>query len=70
MITNEKVLKKALTLSPIHAVHIRERLVVILELSLKDMEESLEKWEGNTMFHPDYLKKIYQEILDIVSFNN
>jgi hypothetical protein len=69
MITNEKVLKKALALGPMHAVHIRERLIVILELSLKDMEEASEKWE-NTIFHPDYLKKTYQEILNIVSFNN
>ena len=68
--TNEKVLKQAFTLSPMHAVHMRERLIVILELSLKDIEESPEKWEGNTLFHMGYLKKIYQEILDIVNFNN
>jgi len=68
--TNEKVLKKALTLSPMHAVHMRERLIVILELSLRDIEESPDKWEGNTLFHMDYLKKMYQEILNTISFNN
>lgn len=67
--TNEQVLKKLL--KELHTVEIailRERILMICDISIKSIEKSPEEW-SNPIFHVNQYKATMNKIKSIVDFN-
>ena len=68
--TNDQMLIELIkTNSPMHNAMLRERIVTIMEATMKSMTDNPETW-NNGIIHPSLYTELGDNVSKIIGFNN